>query len=119
MQRPAAVTTFGILNIVFAVLGVFGLMGTIAMFSLTDASHNPALRIMRESPAYATWLKLSIPLGILSCAVLLAAGIGLLRLRGWGRMLSIWYAVYGIVVSTLGIIFNVVFLVRPLLEEAS
>jgi len=26
MQRPAAVTTFGILNIVFAVFGVFGLL---------------------------------------------------------------------------------------------
>jgi len=38
MERPASVTAFGILNIVFGVLGVFGLPGTIALFSLTDLS---------------------------------------------------------------------------------
>jgi hypothetical protein len=119
MQRPAAVTTFGILNIVFAVLGVIGLFGTIAMFSLADTSNNPAIKIMRENPAYAAWLKLSIPLGLLGCAALLTAGIGLLRMHNSGRVLSICYAVYAVVVGALGMVLNLVWVFRPLLEQAS
>jgi len=119
MERPGSVTAFGILNIAFAVLGVFGLLGTIALFSMTGTSINPVVKIMRESPALATWLKLSIPLGLLSCGVLLAAGIGLLRLENWGRKLSIGYAIYGIIFSTIGLVMNFIFLLGPLLEEAS
>src|SRR5437667_11510960 len=97
MERPGSVTAFGILNIAFAVLGVFGLLGTIALFSMTGTSINPVAKIMQESPALATWLKLSIPLGLLSCGVLLVAGIGLLRLKKWGRKLSIGNTLSGIV----------------------
>jgi len=119
MQRPASVTTFGILNIVFAVFGVIGLLGTIALFSMAGTSSNPVVRIMRESPGYAAWLKLTIPLGLLTIGVLLAAGIGLLRLENWGRRLSIGYAIYAIVFSILGLVMNVVFVFGPLLEDAS
>ena len=112
-------TTFGILNIVFAVFGVFGLLGTVALFSLTGPSKNPVVKIMRESPAYTAWLKLTIPLGLLTCGILLAAGIGLLRLENWGRKLSIDYAIYAIVFSILGLVMNFIFLIRPMLEEAA
>jgi hypothetical protein len=73
MQRPISVTVFGILNIVFAAFGVVGVLGSLAVFSATGATNNPALRIMRESPVYASWLKVAIPLGLLGCLVLLAA----------------------------------------------
>jgi len=119
MQRPSSVTTFGILNIVFAVFGVFGLLGTIALFSIMGSSNNPVVRVMRESPGYAVWLKLTIPLGLLTCGVLLAAGIGLLRLENWGRKLSLGYAIYAIVFSILGLVMNFIFVFGPLLEEAS
>ncbi len=119
MQRPASVTTFGILNIVFAALGVIGIIGTILMFSMTDGSHNPAIKIMRESPAYAGWLKLSIALGLLSSAALLAAGIGLLALKPWARKLSIGYAIYAIAFGLLNLGMSFMFVFRPLLEEAS
>src|SRR5262245_43450327 len=94
MQRPVSVTVFGILNIAFAVLGVFAMIGTIALFSLPGASNHPIVKIMQESPAYATWLKLTIPLGLMASVALLVAGIGLLRLKSWGRKLSIGYAIY-------------------------
>jgi hypothetical protein len=119
MQRPASVTAFGILNIVFAALGVFGIIATVALISMTQASNNPVVRIMQENPAYATWIKLSIPLGILSCMALLTAGIGLLALKPWARKLSIGYAIYAIVFGILGLGLNFVFVMRPLLEEAS
>ena len=118
MQRPVSVTVFGILNIVFAVLAVLAMIGTIAMFSMPAASNNPVVRIMRESPAYAAWLKLTIPLGLLACIVLLAAGVGLLRLKSWARKVSIGYAIYAIAFGLLGIVVNFIFLLRPMLEEA-
>src|SRR6266516_4793284 len=119
MQRPASVTAFGILNIVFGVFGVFGLLGTMALFSFTYASTNPVVKIMQQNPAYTTWLKLTIPLGLLSCGVLLAAVIGLLRLKGWARKLSIVYGIYAIVFGIVGIVINFIFLLQPLLEQAA
>jgi hypothetical protein len=119
MERPGSVTAFGILNIVFAVFGLLGLLGTIALFSMSGTLNIPVVKIMRESPVYATWLKLTIPLGLLSCGVLLAAGVGLLRMENWARKLSIGYAIFGIVFSILGLVMNFIFLIGPLLEEAS
>ena len=118
MQRPVSVTVFGILNIVFAVLGVFGMIGTLVLFSMSEASNNLVVRIMRESPGYAAWLKLTIPFGLLACIVLLAAGIGLLRLKSWARKVSIGYAIYAIAFGLLGMVMNFIFLLRPMLEEA-
>jgi hypothetical protein len=119
MQRPVSVNVFGILNIVFAVTGVFGILGSIALFSMTEASQNPVVRIMRDSPTYTAWVKLTIPIGVAGCAVLLAAGIGLLCLKGWARKLSIGYAIYAIVFGMIAAVMNFMFLLRPLFEEAA
>lgn len=118
MQRPTSVTIFGILNIVFAALGVFGLIASIALFFIPVGSNNPVIKIMHENTFYATWLKICIPLGLLTCVALLAAGIGLLRLKSWARTLSIAYAIYAIVFGILGMVVNFFFLVRPMLEQA-
>jgi hypothetical protein len=119
MQRPTSVTVFGILNIVFAVFGIFGIIGTVMMLSMTDASRNPVVNIMRNSPAYAAWLKLSLPLGAAAIVALVAAGIGLLMMKSWARKLSIGYAIYAIVFGILGLVINFIFLMLPMLEEAS
>jgi hypothetical protein len=118
MQRPTSVTVFGILNIVFAALGVLGLIASIALFFMPSDSNNPVIKIMHENAAYALWLKVCIPLGVLSCAALLAAGIGLLRLKPWARKLSIGYAIYAIVFGIVGMVVNFIFLVEPMVKEA-
>jgi hypothetical protein len=118
MQRPTSVTVFGILNIVFAVFGVLGLIASIALFFLPADSNNPVIKLIHENPAYAAWLKISIPLGLLSCSALLAAGIGLLRLKSWARVLSMAYAIYAIGFGILGMVINFIFLVQPMLEQA-
>jgi hypothetical protein len=119
MQRPASVTTFGILNIIFAAVGVFALLTSIAFFFVPTTSQNPVVRIMHENRAYMTWMLLTIPLGLVSSGALLAAGIGLLLLKPWARILSIGYAIYAILSGLIGTILNAVFLLPPLLEEAS
>jgi hypothetical protein len=113
------VTTFGVLNIVFAVLGVFGIMALIAMLNMSGAPDNPVIKLMRENPVYVTWIKISIPLGLLTIAALLTAGIGLLRLKAWARVLSIVYAIWTLVNGLCGLVLNYLFLVRPLMEEAA
>jgi len=117
MQRPTSVTVFGILNIVFAALAILGLIGSIALFFM-PAGNNPVIKIIHENAAYAAWLKISIPLGLLSCSALLAAGIGLLRLKSWARALSIAYAIYAIVFGIIGPVVNFFFIIRPMLEQA-
>jgi|ERR1051325_854339 hypothetical protein len=119
MERPASVTTFGILNIVFAAVGFFGLLASIALYFAPATSHNPVVRIMHENPAYMTWIILTIPMGLISCGVLLAAGIGLLLLKPWARILSIGYAIYAVLFGLLGTVLNSIFLLPSLLEEAS
>jgi hypothetical protein len=118
MQRPTSIIVFGILNIMFAVLGVFGLFVSLALFFAPADTNNPVIKIMHENPAYAAWLKLCIPLGLLACAALLAAGIGLLYLKSWARKLSIAYAIYAILFGLLGSVVNFMFLVRPMIEQA-
>ena len=119
VQRPGTVTTFGVLNIVFAVLGLFGIMASIAMLRISAASDNPVMKLMRDTPAYLTWIRISIPLGLLTIAALLTAGIGLLSLKAWARILSIVYAIWAIVTGLVGQVLNFLFLVRPLMEEAA
>jgi hypothetical protein len=119
MQRPTSVSVFGILNIIFACFGVIGILGSIAMFYLPNNSNNPVLKIMQDNPTYAAFMKISIPLGILSSVMLLTAGIGLLNLKNWARLLSIGYAIYAILFGVLGAVLNFLFIIRPLLEKAS
>ena len=86
MQRPTSVTVFGVLNIVFGALGFFAMMFTVIVFILPlPTANNPVLEIMRNSPGYAVWMKLAIPLGFLATGVSIAAGAGLLKLKSSAR----------------------------------
>jgi hypothetical protein len=120
MQRPVSVTVFGILNIGFAAFGVFGVFATLALFSMESAAAgNPVIRIMQENVAYAGWMKITIPFGILACLALLACGIGLLMMKSWARKLAIGYSIYAIVFGLISIVVNFLFLFRPLMQEAA
>ncbi|MFL5331576.1 MAG: hypothetical protein ACJ8C4_22020 [Gemmataceae bacterium] len=120
MQRPTSVTVFGILNIVFAGLGVVGLLMSLVFFTLNRANPNdPMMRIIENNPAYANYIRVMIPVGGIAAAALLAAGIGLLMMKPWGRTLSIVYAIFALVNCTVGLVMNFVFLIRPLIEQAN
>ena len=93
MNRPTSVTVFGILNILKAGFGIFLAITSIALFLAPADSNNPFIKMLHENYAFAAWMKLCIPLGLLSCAVLLVAGIGLLCLKSWAGTLSIAYAI--------------------------
>ena len=118
MQRPTAVTVFGILNIVFAAFGIFGAMASVMLFvAMGHESQNPAVQALQNNPGYAMYMKLSALLGIVVCAALLAAGIGLLKLQPWARMLSIAYGIFGLVSVPVNSVLSFLFITRPMLEQ--
>src|SRR3954469_5187230 len=119
MQRPTSVTVFGVLNLVFGVFGVFGLIASAAIFALPLSANNPVVKIVHENPGYAAFLKLSIAVGVLALGALVAAGIGLLLLKAWARILSIIYAIYAMIAGLIGVVLNFVYVMRPLLQQAS
>ena len=119
MKRPPVVTTFGFLNIAFSLYGFFGTLVSVAMMFIPFFANTPAFKIMRESQEYMAWLKISLPVSLIGMAVLLASGIGLLGLRPWARRLAIGYAVYAVVFGLVSLVITTVFLLRPLMEQAS
>ncbi|MFN0017097.1 MAG: hypothetical protein ACKVP0_02490 [Pirellulaceae bacterium] len=122
-QKPTAATVFGILNILFGVLGLCGLVLSAAVmfssFSAELAKDNPAMQLMEENAIYRTFTQVAVALGFVATAVLIASGVGLLQLRPYGRTLSIGYGVYSIVMNVLGMIVNVAFVFPALLESAN
>lgn len=119
-RRPTSVTVFGIVNIVFGSLGLactpawaFWLFTPVA----AGAARNPTTELMRGE-TYRGVLIASIILSWIASGVLLAAGIGLLKERSWGRKLSVGYGVYSIAAQIVAALANFLLLVRPLMEAA-
>jgi hypothetical protein len=117
MQRPVSIIVFGILNFVFAALGVIGLISSLALFSVPVDSSDSVIKLMDQGPAYAAWLKICIPLGVLNCVALLAAGFGLLTLKPWARVLSVAYAIYAIVFCVAALLINLIFMAQPMFHQ--
>jgi hypothetical protein len=119
MQRPTSVTVFGVLNIMFAALGIGGALASMLLMMVpANGSNNPVIQVLHNSPAYLAWMEVSIVLGLVASVSLLAAGIGLLNLWPWARILSIAYAIYAIGMIPVGMVGNLFFLVQPMLEQA-
>jgi len=95
-QRPMSVLIFGILNLCFALLNLFGPLLTKLMSNIKLPANSP-IAAMRADPGYAKLLNLNLAVGLVVGAALLACGIGLLLLKNWGRLGSIIYAIFAIV----------------------
>src|SRR5438105_717931 len=93
--RPTAVTIIGISNIVFGGLGVLcGLCG-ISAYALGGAVAGRDLveHMNQRIPGWYFWEVGKIAVGLLLSILLIVAGIGLLNMRKWGRVLSFVYAI--------------------------
>ncbi len=118
MQRPGAVTAFGILNIVFGGLGVLCTPMSLLFLWFQRARDLPIQRVMDASAGlFAYWVAMAA-FSMLSALALIAAGIGLLQLRPWARVLSIVYGIFSIVVGIVGMMVNAVFVFGPMITRA-
>jgi hypothetical protein len=119
-RRPTAVTVFGVLNLVFGIFGIIGTLASLAMFTMPSNVNipNPILDLMANNAVYRTFIQVSLALGAVAVIVLIVAGVGLLRMKPMGRILSNCYGVYAILGGIVGMIVNFMFIVQPLLEQA-
>ena len=108
MKRPTSVTVFGILNIVFAVVGMCGVALTAAQPAIQQAmeqaakdggqevQRDPVQELLATDPKVRLIGNISTGSGVVVSLVLLISGVALLLMKSWGRTLSIVYAVYDI-----------------------
>jgi hypothetical protein len=120
MERPTSMTVLGILNIVYgAMFLVCTPIGLVLFFFPQLLGNNPTLEVILASRFLLIWNITLGLLGILASAALLAAGMGLLKMRRWGRTLSIGFAIYTLVMAALNFVFCILFLFGPLLDKAN
>ncbi len=122
MNRPTSATVFGVLNIVFSVLGILGTAYSALVYLVAndpnDVAANP-FDAFEMGPLMSAWMKGATILGFIANAVLFAAGIGLLMMRRWGRTLSLVYAVYAVIATVIGTAMSWFFIVLPALNAVN
>ena len=118
MARPTSVTVFGILNIVFGVLGLVGGCCAIGVLLVRNAG-NPWLPVMQDNALLRGWIICANSLGFIASIALCAAGIGLLLLKEWARVLSIVYGILAIVLEIVGTIISVVVLLPAVMSRTA
>jgi hypothetical protein len=98
-RRPASVTVFGILNIIFGSLGLiclpFSLLITFGVPQMWDPSDIAVI-----------WIIVIHAVGLITTIFLLTLGIELLRLRAWARKWTLVYGWFSIVWAVIGTIVN-------------
>ncbi len=106
--RSSIAMIFGILNLCFGALGIFGTCagGVVLAFApaltqMAELQEGPEFQIIPEGPMFGFFVASIVLGGILSIA-LIAAGVGLMKYKNWGRTLSIAY-------TWLNIIFTIIY----------
>jgi len=124
-ERPISITIFGILNIGIGLLGLGGLLLS-TMFASSDLSSiSPSVNSFFSSmlalwntistdALFVVWRRITVPLDAAASLALVAAGIGLLLLKNWSRLVSIGYAVYRVIFALLDVAILMVVLHRVL-----
>jgi hypothetical protein len=116
-NRPNSVFVIGILNMVFGGLGLLLSLcgaGVIAAMRYANIPGPNGQNIYQgfwevmdaEVPNYFQLAMFSLVAGMLLLTILLIAGIGLIRMRRWGRTLSVFFAITFILLQTWGLIWS-------------
>lgn len=133
-QRPTAILVFAILHIVGGSLGIFASCYTIAMLGAswgTAATSAPAPAAPQQGPAipappsaseimryyvdnvpgYGAFQFGGLGMSVLLDLLLLAGGIGLLKMQPWARVLSLIYAPLSILFHIVSFVYQLVLVV--------
>jgi hypothetical protein len=132
-RRPTILTVMGTLNIVFGSIfllcnlccGMWLLLlssdeAQAGLFQ--DGRHQLAELIEKHAffranvPGFTTVEVVKVAVGLVACVLLIIAGIGLLNVKSWGRLLSLAYSILGILVTLGDLVFTLA-LVNPAEER--
>ncbi len=120
MQRPASILVFGILNIVFGLLGICGLAGTSAILLVSNNDpKNVSIQVMKDSPTYMGFLAVATFVGLIATIALVVCGFGLINNKNWARKGTVFIGWYQLVGAVVGLVMNAVCIWGPLLERAA
>ena len=116
--RPTSITTLSVLNLVFSGFGALGVLFTWATYfnGMSLGPRNVVVEIAEQSPQYMSFLRWSLLIGVLGAAALAASGIGLLKMKYWGRKIAIAYAIGAIIMGIVSFIVTQKYLLAPLSE---
>jgi len=117
--RPTAVTVIAILNFIFGGLGVIALL-CISVLGIVviqgSGKMGPRggpdpiqdmLSAGRQVPGLGLYLVASIMLGLVLSVVLIASGVGLLKLQPWGRHATIFCSVANLLLTIGSVVYGV------------
>jgi hypothetical protein len=122
MNRSVLLLVFGILNLAFAAMGLIGVAMSLAMLSLPKGPgvENMMVDVMRQNPQYMAYQQYcALPLGFLFSLLLAGAGVGLLKAKSWGRILSLIWSVCSIAMAVINGIVMYSWLFEPLMDRAA
>ncbi len=124
-QRPVIATVFGILNLVFGILGLCSTAATVVGFAVIssdmfDAQMKEQMKVQQfDDPIYFGLLSMQMILGLILSIVVIISGVGLLKFKPWGRKLANFYAVASLIMLLIGVAISVVFQIMPAINEAN
>lgn len=123
-RPPGSIKVLGIMNIVFASLGALGLLFTYWMYYGKDGGsflgqRNPVIELAHESPGFMSYMSYSLLIHVVMVIAFFASGIGLIKIKAWGRKLAAIYAVYGIVSTIVSIAVTQHYILGPLSQQHS
>lgn len=112
-DKPAAITVFGILNLVFGALGVCSVGFTIinyvvAMNNFPNQRANP----LSADPLGVAFQIAALAVSAISTAIIITGGILLLQSKDLGRVLTIFYGWLSIGFGIVSILVFVTFMIR-------
>ena len=99
-RKPAAITVFGILCIIFGAMGMFSLLPE-STFGQNNAANNPLYELIEKNETFAEFMKISTVVGIITSIALILIGIGLLKLYPLARKAAILYGFYSVISTVL------------------
>lgn len=116
-DRPTVATVFGILHIIFGALGILGAAMNVLAMAVSPAGQNPVYDLVAENSLFAAYTYAGMVLGLVVSILLIAAGIGLLKVQPWARTVSIGYAIYGILMATIGTIIGLTVILPAMADQ--
>ncbi|HEV3236893.1 MAG TPA: hypothetical protein VGZ25_07885 [Gemmataceae bacterium] len=128
--RPAIIMVFAILHLVFGGLGIFidicsGITQASGGAKVFTVGNNPQQVEQQQTiqttiedrlPAYKAYMYGSLAVSFFLSTSLLVAGIGLLSMKPWARILSLVYAFVSLLEKIVRVIYSVMFLL-PVYDE--
>ncbi len=110
VDRPVSVAIISVLGILFGAMGVLCSPFALLPYLADLGQQNVVIDVIKSNTVLYAWTVFSMVLGFFMSLLLLASSIGAIRMRQWGRLGMLLYAVAGLMLYVVGWIFNLTML---------